>query len=455
MTQRSISVRGSVGWLAVVVVIGLLVRLSPAIGAGFPVGDGGLFASMIGDIRAAGFALPAYTSYNGGDIPFAYPPLALYLGALLPLAPLTTLQWLPPLLATACIVPIHRIGTRIGPLSVGLAAATFYAVAPFGWYWLVQGGGLTRALAMLLGLSAIALALDRRAIGVGILGGLTALTHPETAVFAAITVAAIGTTRRDWRGLVVAAVVSVVVVAPWVAVVVATHGLDPFVAAAGARNVNPIAAVLSIDGGRPGILDLAAAVGLVGLAASGIGWLIAAAAATTLLLTTSLPTHLAPLMALGVGATVGRRAVPVPVVVAVGVLLLVGAGVTVGNPAPLGTDDRAAMAWIAQETPPEARFVVLSDEIWSEADEAEWFPHLTGRVSVLTMQGREWLPDWQALDRERHELLACEDRGCVDAWMADHDAQYVYLADNCCAHLAAAMADAAVLREGSATLYAP
>lgn len=441
-------------WLVAIMVIGVLVRLSAVIGAGFPTGDGGLFATMIEDIRAAGFGLPAYTSYNGGDIPFAYPPLALYLGALLPLDPLVTMQWLPPLMAAACIVPIYVAGARIDSPAVGLTAAAFYALAPFGWTWLVQGGGLTRAPAMLLALCAIAFALRGRAVPVGVLGGLTALTHPETAIFAAVTAGAIMVARRAWRTVAVAGVISLVIAAPWVAMVISQHGADPFLAAAGARGVNPLAGVLSISGGRPGILDLAAAIGLIGLLASGIGWLYAAAGVTALLLTTSLATHLAPLMALGVGVTVMRREIPAVVVASAGVLLLSGAGVAIGNPGPLGEDDRYVMAWISEETPADARFVVLSGETWSESDEAEWFPHLTGRVSVMTMQGREWLPNWQTLDKELRTLEACTDRACIDNWVDRHDVDYVYLADDCCPRLAILLADAAIVHsDGSVAVF--
>jgi len=347
-------------------------------------------------------------------------------------------------------------GARATSSVGGLAAGAFYALAPFGWFWLVQGGGLTRALAMLLALISLALALHSRAVLAGIFGGLTALTHPETAIFAAIAVVAVFAFARAWRSVLIAGGVAVLVVLPWLAIVVSQHGLDPFVAAAGARSVNPIFAVLNITSDRPGVLDLAAAVGLVGLAVSGIGWLYAAAAGTILLLTTSIATHLGPLMAIGVGATIETRRVPVAIAAATAVLVLLGAGVTIGNPEPLGTDDREAMAWVRDETPEDARFVVLSDEIWSRSDEAEWFPYLTDRISVTTMQGREWLPDWRALDSERDRLLACPDRECVDGWLDEHDAQFIYLADDCCASLAALIADEdAAYERGAVRIFGP
>lgn len=452
-SRRLIPAGSTVTWLAVIVVIGGLVRIGPVAGSGFPLGDGGLFASMIGDIRDAAFALPSFTTYNGGDIPFAYPPLALYVGAFLPIDPLTTLQWLPSITAAACIIPVYLIGSRMGSSSIGLGAAAFYALAPFGWFWLIQGGGLTRSLALLLALSTIAAALRGRAVAIGVLGGLTALTHPEAAIVAAVAVAAILAVERSWRTLVISAAISAVVVAPWIAVVVAQHGWDPLLAAGGARSVNPLVAMLSISGGRPGALDLAAAIGLIALAACGVRWLYAAAIATAVLVSTSVETHFAPLMAAGFGIVAGARDVPRPALAATGLLLLLGAGVSIGNPEPLGADDRALMSWIGGETPDAARFAVISDEVWSRADEAEWFPHLTGRVSVVTMQGREWLPNWQELNDERLELAGCQSLGCIQTWMDGHDAEFLYLADDCCARLASLMTDGLVRQEGTAGLY--
>jgi hypothetical protein len=112
------------------------------------------------------------------------------------------------------------------------------------------------------------------------------------------------------------------------------------------------------------------------------------------------------------------------------------------------------MAWVAEETDADARFAVLSGEIWSRADEAEWFPYLAGRISVVSMQGREWLPDWQVLDRQRHDLERCMDHGCIEDWVVANDAHYIYLADDCCGRLEGLLEDALVHRDGAASIYA-
>ena len=57
--------------LAVAMALGGLIRITfVLIGDGFPLNDGGMFLVMIEDLKP-GFGLPEYTSYNGGDIPYA------------------------------------------------------------------------------------------------------------------------------------------------------------------------------------------------------------------------------------------------------------------------------------------------------------------------------------------------------------------------------------------------
>lgn len=66
-------------WLVLALLFGTIVRVLPVLQSGFPVNDGGLFYSMLIDLKNAHFALPLVTSYNHLDIPFMYPPLPFYL----------------------------------------------------------------------------------------------------------------------------------------------------------------------------------------------------------------------------------------------------------------------------------------------------------------------------------------------------------------------------------------
>ena len=69
---------------------GAVIRFWPVFTNGFPLNDGGMFYTMIRDLRANHFILPQFTSYNFADIPFTYPPFGFYfaasLSALLPVS---------------------------------------------------------------------------------------------------------------------------------------------------------------------------------------------------------------------------------------------------------------------------------------------------------------------------------------------------------------------------------
>jgi hypothetical protein len=69
----------SILFLAVAILIGGTLRLYGVLRSSFPINDGGLFYTMIRDLMANGYHLPVTTSYNHLDLPFAYPPLFLYL----------------------------------------------------------------------------------------------------------------------------------------------------------------------------------------------------------------------------------------------------------------------------------------------------------------------------------------------------------------------------------------
>jgi len=53
--------------------------------------------------------------------------------------------------------------------------------------------------------------------------------------------------------------------------------------------------------------------------------------------------------------------------------------------------ERAAMDYVKENTPSDAKFIVLTPYDWHSADAAEWFPYLTQRQSLVTPQGLEWV----------------------------------------------------------------
>jgi hypothetical protein len=131
---------------------GAVIRFWPVITNGFPLNDGGMFYTMIRDLKANHYILPQFATYNFADIPFAYPPLGFYFAAslstLLPVSDLQTLLWLPALehpLHPHFLQTCRADSTRAFPS----LAVVIYALTPSTFVWQVMGGGITRAFGML------------------------------------------------------------------------------------------------------------------------------------------------------------------------------------------------------------------------------------------------------------------------------------------------------------------
>ena len=145
--------------LGIAILFGIFVRVLPAFLAGFPINDGGMFSVMMRDLRGNGFALPIYTTYNYLDIPYAYPPLGFYLGALFELIGIYRLQvliWLPAFF-TALTIPLFYLLAKqlMGDRPRAALATAFFAFAPGNYVWLLMGGGLTRALGTVFFISSL------------------------------------------------------------------------------------------------------------------------------------------------------------------------------------------------------------------------------------------------------------------------------------------------------------
>jgi hypothetical protein len=98
----------------------------------------------------------------------------------------------------------------------------------------------------------------------------------------------------------------------------------------------------------------------------------------------------------------------------------------------LTEDDRAALAWVAEELPAGGDFLVVPDTpIWEVSKLAEWFPALTGRTSVSTVQGSEWVgDDGFELARAVHPYAyRCggQSTECLEELATTHDVAFSYV----------------------------
>ena len=229
------------------IALGVVVRAAHVLAADFPLNDGGLFFLMTREVQTSNFHLPAFTTYNGGEIPFAYSPLGFYLAAAINSAtgiPLLELFRFLPLIATSLIVVAfyHLAKAMLGePTTVGAAVLAF-ALVPRSFGWMIMGGGLTRSIGLLaavVGIHQAYLLYTRRewryAATAAAACAVTVLSHLGTAPFLAMSIALLfafyGRHRFGVLSSVVVAGATVLLTAPWWAAVIAAHGIEPFIAA--------------------------------------------------------------------------------------------------------------------------------------------------------------------------------------------------------------------------------
>jgi hypothetical protein len=465
---------GLSGWalaraVSLPVIAGLLVRAIPVATADFPLNDGGLFYTMTRDLQAAGFVPPATTTYNDLGIPFAYPPLGFYLAGLLSeagVALLPLFQFLPLLFAALTIPVVYLLAREIlGSTFKALIATWAFALLPRSFEWLVVGGGLTRSLGLLLGLLAILEGLrffrtSRRRDGVamGILAGLTALSHPEAALFTGLSLflmfLAYGRTRRVLAELLALAGLAALIAAPWWLTAVSRDGLAPFLSGGQATidvGVSFQYLVTFAFTDEP-YLTFLGAIGLIGFLFEIArrryllpAWVVLLFVLAPRGAATSAMVPLSLLVAVAIDHVLfarlrepqgqvaddpargglaledrfGRAVLIAGVVL--GVIGAVKAPVVLGSPLhALPEPNRTAMGWIAADTPPTTRFLVVTGSQWFLDANSEWFPVLAARQSVATLQGYEWLGKaaWDAQARRNAELQECAyaTRDCVEAW---------------------------------------
>jgi hypothetical protein len=95
--------------------------------------------------------------------------------------------------------------------------------------------------------------------------------------------------------------------------------------------------------------------------------------------------------------------------------------------------------WIAENTPVDAQFVVLSSsKNWQYDHTAEWFPVIAGRRSIDTVQGSEWQPagSYDRVIANYASLKQCyfTGPGCVTDWLSStqQTADYILVTKSPC-----------------------
>ncbi len=467
--------------LSFVTLLGVFIRISPALSASFPLNDGGLFYKMILDIQENHFVLPMFTSYNNANIPFVYPPFSFYMYAIASnfsdVSVLTLMQF-GPAIVSGLSIPAFFLLTRemLDTKPQVFFSVSIFALVPRAFDWLIMGGGVTRSLGFLFALLAIRQLIllfsdpsIKNIVLMIVLSGLVISTHPEAAIHTLITSIFVYFWKdRTRTGLICAGIIAagaLLITAPWWATVITRHGIDPFMAVLSSANQdsnNLIARLLGLfrfDFTDEPFLTVTSVFGLIGLVA------MLARKKSALPLWFFLIQMIEPrggslymMLPLAMFAGFALDQVILPVLKAPAVsnirhsmlrpnlektfisfiflyALLSATIVTIkiSQELTLSSADLSAFNWAKDHTPVGSRFILITQANPLNDATSEWFPALTGRSSMVTVFGREWINDGsfgKNLEDYR-DLQKCmlEGMACLNKWIRESgtDFSHIYI----------------------------
>lgn len=418
--------------LGLAAVASVVVRLAPLL-ADFPFGDGGLFWVMAADLRNNGFAPPMFTSFNFGDIPWMYPPIGLYLLAVLG----DGLEWLrilPVLWALATLPAVWLLARALVGDRAAWIATTAYGLTVPAYFGLLAGGGVTRGPGVVLAVLAMWAVARGHARRAGVFGGLVIMAHPIAAFYGGLACLALWATRGAPRRMLLAPVVALVMGAAWFGPMIARHGADALLQSGSSRPLDLVENLVTVAGATLNPPNLAFVVGLVGVVVAArqrrwdlLAWLgvtmlggavldrwvvipLAVLAGLAVDAALAQPTRLRSVALLGVATAVSLT----------GVLLA-------GSPGPPGAQEREIMAWASAETETDATFAIIGYSF--DGGVVDWFPAISDRRSVTTWQGTEWIGGGYR-GAEAKAWMECRSLSCLP------NADYYVLRPDCCPELA-------------------
>jgi len=458
------------------IIFGIWIRLVPPLLAEFPINDGGLFFIMLQSLIQNGFALPDQIFYNGLSIPFAYPPLAFYIGGLISKAfqiPLIELvRWMPGIVTALTVIVFYDLARvmLISEFEAGIATLIF-AFTPRALTWFVMGGGLTRSLGEVFLILSIRYVYSlftegghKNLVFASFFCSLVVLTHPEATVHTIIVClllwAFYGHNKAGVARAFMVAIGVLVITSLWWVTILVRHGVGPVVSAMQTGDQNPLVFVSNLFFAvtEEPYLTTIAVLGLLGLILKFVQRdyflpsfyllplileprnaanvviipiaLLAAISIEQMILKTlteinksknSYPNHLkifgAPLLI---------------TVFFLSLLINVGYFSLQLSKNHLMPSTLEAFKWVEKNTRSNSTFLILTGDPDSFCDSVqEWFPVFTKRISLTTSQGREWIAGNTFGDYRDYltNLQKCMENeiSCVENVLMELEGKYDYL----------------------------
>lgn len=470
------------------------VRLFPVISADFPINDGGLFTVMSQDLLDADFALPAFTTYNGGIIPYGYPPLAFYITAFISrifkIPVIDLIQYLPGIISVLTVPAFYGL-CRAFPFSPRqvLFAVLAYSFIPRSFGWLIMGGGITRSFGMVFAILALRQIIllyksqnsGRILIFTIIFSSLTILTHAETGWFVVVSAGVFFLFSQNGKNRIINSLWVVLGVtlmtSPWWGMVIYRHGLNTFTAAfrSGYQEWYGLHKLV-LNFADESFVTFFSAVAVIGFFLSlqkrdfffpiwflVTLYLIPRSGANYVIIVVAL------LFSFGLDQSIifafrnqrsissnklfSKLSISIENIFLVFVMIytffaaLFFPAKQIEMLDTLSSEQRDAIHWITSNTSSKSTFLIVTADsnVWTDQT-SEWFPVLSGRISLSAVQGYEWLPG-QIGKRYKayNELQQCayKDLECLLKWQDVYGyATHVFLPKNnrellsmCCASL--------------------
>lgn len=440
---------------ATVIVAYVQTRQQPALAGGFYFAVG---EAVLGSLPRYAETVPYYTH---GGVRQGMPPFGALIAAAVAsvLSPLTTAFLLPAVYHLIATVTASYLGwtyvqgDAVRKAFMGALVGGILGSSPSAYYWHLTAGGTVRGLGYLLFLLTAILTIHvfrdgrhSRVPLLGILVGLAISTHPFYGVYACSVVLlgwlAFAPTVRDFQHGFVTAIIATVISFLWLVPSVLNHGLDMYLTVGGTREGilqftwRPITRLLT-ESFRESTRPFWVYLGFGGLFVAAIQdrrFLLGFTALTIYIIPRPRFMALALVLLAGVlllaiaaasirRATATREDIPLNarhVIVfglAAGLVvwtMATGVGFVRADggypPSFVDASDKDVATWAAENTAPNATFIVTDDF-------AEWFPVLADRPSLVNAQGAEWDPPGtrtQELD-ERAHLIGCDSATCISA----------------------------------------
>jgi len=446
----------------------IIPRIFVVMRSSFPLNDGGLFLTMINDLLANRFSLPSFTSYNMSNIPYVYPPFAFFFIALLhrftAIPVIDLIHYIPVIISSFTIPLVFGIARKLRYTYIQSILGMFLFACTFrSWEWIIMGGGVTRAFGFVFSLLTVYTMLQKKneslkaLVPTGVFLGMTILSHPEFAFFTGtfIIFLTIWKTKSISRIFIVY-LISLLIISPWLYIVLLNHGLTPIISAFQSK-LNPSATFISLligyitdspyTGLIPAFFILGGMVAVLQKQYIIPLWFILPFVTTPDMAFTATTIPLSLLAITGIYQIFHliekhKKTSIYKQIIKMGFVVYIVLQTYFLNSYYASTykyliyspkaSDTVSLSWIQTHTDPSSAFIVLTGvEGWYNDALSEWFPALTKRKSILTVQGREWLQHqaFSTTISDRKLLTLCYSKtvSCIFDWSAHTGSKFSHI----------------------------